>query len=183
MLIAFVDAESDFGAGLLKSIESEIRIVPEATVALWRRRLGDAIALNGGRVERWVRNDLLAEREAAKMHPGVRRALRVVRNEIASRDDLSLERMAAVAKLSPSRFMHVFTESVGVPLRPYIRWLRLQIACSEMTRGAKVADAAHRAGFADAAHLTRTLRQMMGMTPGELVGRRSPARVALPADK
>jgi AraC-like DNA-binding protein len=74
--------------------------------------------------------------------------------------------------------MHVFTASVGVPLRPYILWLRLQVACGEMMRGASIAGAAQRAGFSDAAHLNRTLRRMMGMTPGELMHRRAATRAA-----
>jgi AraC-like DNA-binding protein len=108
----------------------------------------------------------------------VRRVLRVVREEIGTRDDFSLEEMARIAGLSPSRFMHVFTASVGVPLRPYILWLRLQVACGEMIRGTSIAGASQRAGFADAAHLTRTLRRMMGMTPGELIRRRAETRAA-----
>jgi AraC-like DNA-binding protein len=65
--------------------------------------------------------------------------------------------------------MHVFTESVGVPIRPYIRWLRLQRACGEMMKGATVTQAAHRAGFADAAHLSRTARRLMGTKPRDLI--------------
>jgi AraC-like DNA-binding protein len=86
--------------------------------------------------------------------------------------------MAKVAGLSPSRFMHVFTEAVGVPLRPYILWLRLQRACGALMRGASIIAAAQRSGFADAAHLTRTVRRMLGMTPGEIVQRRAQVRAA-----
>ncbi len=178
VLLAFVDPESSLGAALSANIESEISIVPESTVSGWRRHLGDPAALTGGRVEPWVRNHLLLERRAPKIHPAVRRVLRTVREEIGSKDVFSLERMAAIAGLSQSRFMHVFTESVGVPLRPYIRWLRLQMACGEMMRGASVMEAAHRSGFSDAPHLSRTLRRMMGMTPGELLERRSAVRAA-----
>ena len=60
----------------------------------------------------------------------------------------------------------------------HIRWLRLQMACGEMMRGASVMEAAHRSGFSDAPHLSRTLRRMMGMTPGELLQRRSAVRAA-----
>jgi AraC-like DNA-binding protein len=70
--------------------------------------------------------------------------------------------------LSPSRFMHAFTESVGVPIRPYILWLRLQRAACDLIDGATVTSAAHRAGFSDAAHLTRTFRRMLGATPSQL---------------
>jgi AraC-like DNA-binding protein len=64
--------------------------------------------------------------------------------------------------------MHAFTESVGVPVRPYILWLRLQRAACDLKDGASVTSAAHRAGFSDAAHLTRTFRRMLGVTPSDL---------------
>jgi len=72
--------------------------------------------------------------------------------------------------------MHVFTRSVGVPLRPYVRWLRLQRAAAELTTGSSVTDAAHAAGFADAAHLTRTFREMFGATPSAIAARARRAR-------
>ena len=91
--------------------------------------------------------------------------LEYLRESLAEAEDLSLPTLARIAALSPSRFMHAFTESVGVPLRPYLLWLRLQRAAAELTGGASVTDAAHRAGFSDSAHLTRTFRRMLGATP------------------
>ena len=57
-------------------------------------------------------------------------------------DDLSLKTLAGIAGLSPSRFMHAFTESVGVPVRPYILWLRLQRAACDLKMKPSVARAA-----------------------------------------
>lgn len=178
VLLAFVDAESDLGAALLQKIESDITVLQDATVSSWRSHLGDPATLTGAQVEPWIRNQLLPDRYEPKLHPAVRRVLRIIREEIGTRDEFRLEEMAQAGRLSPSRFMHVFTASVGVPLRPYILWLRLQMACGEMMRGASIADAAQSAGFSDAAHLSRTLRRMMGMTPGELLQRRAETRAA-----
>lgn len=68
--------------------------------------------------------------------------------------------------------MHVFTASVGAPLKPYLLRLRLQRAAGELVRGASATQAAHAAGFADTAHMTRTFRRMLGTTPSELAPRR-----------
>ena len=70
--------------------------------------------------------------------------------------------------LSPSRLGHLFSRTVGLPLRRYLLWLRLQDALGEMAAGASVTDAAHGAGFADGAHLSRTCRRMFGVTPSGL---------------
>src|SRR5437764_223248 len=86
-------------------------------------------------------------------------------------DDLSLRKLASIAGLSRSRLMHAFTESVGTPLRPYILWLRLQLACRELAGGLNITETAHRAGFSDGAHLTRTFRRMMGTTPRAIAQR------------
>ena len=176
ILLTFVDAESALGAALMKNVDSDINAVPEGTVSTWRRYLGDPGVLTPKRVEPWIRQQVLRDGRAPKIHPAVRRVLRVAREEIIHRGDLSLERLASVAKLSPSRLMHVFTESVGVPIRPYFRWLRMQIAIGQMMGGAKIAEAADRAGFSDAAHLARTIRRLMGMTPGELIRRHADDR-------
>jgi AraC-like DNA-binding protein len=178
ILLTFVDPESDLGSALLEKITLPISVVEESTVKTWRNALGNPKTLTAARVDPWIRSHLLSGRRMPKLHPKVRRALKVIREEMATKRRFSLQHMAAAAGLSPSRFMHVFTESVGVPVRPYILWLRLQHACGEMMNGSTVTQAAHRSGFSDAAHLTRTVRRMMGTTPGDLVRRRPATRAA-----
>jgi AraC-like DNA-binding protein len=80
----------------------------------------------------------------------------------------TLEALAAAAHLSPSRFRHLFVEAVGMPLRTYLLWRRLLRAWEQQMRGASVTDAAHAAGFADAAHLSRTCRAMIGFPPSAM---------------
>ncbi len=121
VLIGFFSAESDIGASLSEGIDGEIRCVPAHQVARWRAVLGPAP--NEARVERWLIKFLMPRKRGVALHPGVRRVLSYLGEPRAVFDDLSLKTLAAVAGLSPSRFMHAFTESVGVPVRPYILWL------------------------------------------------------------
>src|SRR5215469_8320748 len=174
VLIGFVDSESELGAALRERIEGDISCISEIQVARWRAALGRKPT--EARVERWVRTELLDQRRPVKIHPGVRLVLKQLRKKLSVSDDFSLKALASISGLSQSRFMHVFTESTGVPLRPYVLWLRLQRACCDLMGGASVTAAAHSAGFSDAAHLTRTFRRMLGMTPTDLALRKRMSR-------
>ena len=131
------------------------------------------------RVERWVRTELLHGRRPVKIDLRVNRVLKYVREKLGISDDFSLKTLAGISGLSQSHFMHIFTESVGVPLRPYILWLRLQRAACDLIDGSSVTSAAHSAGFSDGAHLTRTFRRMLGMTPTDLALRKRGATAVL----
>lgn len=77
--------------------------------------------------------------------------------------------LAALADISPSRFSHWFVEQTGLPLRSYRKWLRLEMALHRLVQGYSLTDAAHGAGFADSAHLSRTFRDMFGMSPTSMM--------------
>ncbi len=78
---------------------------------------------------------------------------------------MTLAGAAGKAALSPGRFRHLFVEQTGQSFRSYQLWMRLQRAVDAISKGLTATDAAHAAGFADAAHLTRTFRRMMGIAP------------------
>lgn len=78
---------------------------------------------------------------------------------------IRLSEAAAIAALSPGRFRHLFVAEIGVTFRSYVLWLRLQHALQTGLRGASWTEAAHEAGFADLAHLSRTFRRMLGISP------------------
>jgi AraC family transcriptional regulator len=94
------------------------------------------------------------------------RAVSYIRSHIDS--ELTLETVAAEAFLSPSRFRHLFVEQTGMALRPYILWRRFLRVWELLMAGETLSAAAHRAGFADAAHLTRTSRRMFGFPPSAI---------------
>ena len=82
---------------------------------------------------------------------------------------ISLEDAAAIAFLSPDRFAHLFKEQMGLPFRKYVLWRKLTRATVAIGAERTIADAAHAADFSDAAHLTRTFYQMIGMAPSALM--------------
>lgn len=81
---------------------------------------------------------------------------------------VALEDVAAYVFLSPGRFRHLFVEQTGMGLRPYVLWRRFILAWDQLAKGESVSTAAHRAGFADSAHFTRTSNQMFGFPPSLL---------------
>jgi AraC-like DNA-binding protein len=176
VMIAFVDAESELGAALSAPTESRVAPIPVGTVAEWRAQLGKPASITAARVEPWVTQTLLRERRPQSIDHRVKRVLRALPDKLAEAEVVSLTAVAASVRLSPSRFLHLFTTSVGVPLRPYVLWLRLQCGARELARGTSVADAAYAAGFSDAAHFTRTFRRMIGATPSQVLRRGLAAR-------
>lgn len=80
-----------------------------------------------------------------------------------------VKEIAAEVDLSESRFSHLFTEHVRVPVRRYLLWLRLRDALHLLASADSLTEAAHSAGFADSSHLTRTFRTALGIAPTDLV--------------
>lgn len=80
-----------------------------------------------------------------------------------------VKEIAAEVDLSESRFSHLFTEFVRVPVRRYLLWLRLRDVLHMLASAETLTEAAHNAGFADSAHLSRTFRTALGIAPTDLV--------------
>ena len=116
LLLLFVNAESDMGAVLAERIEREIACVPARQVARWRAVLG--LTPDDARAERWLTTFLPRRERGTEIDPGVQRVLESSSRATGCVRRLSLKTLAGIAALSPSRFMHAFTESVGVPVRP-----------------------------------------------------------------
>jgi AraC-like DNA-binding protein len=77
----------------------------------------------------------------------------------------SLPSLAADVGLSPQRLRVLARDQLGMPLARWRVWTRLRRATEALQAGQSLADAASTAGFADQAHLTRQMREMMGLTP------------------
>ncbi|MBI3241269.1 MAG: AraC family transcriptional regulator [Chloroflexi bacterium] len=101
-----------------------------------------------------------------EIHRHIEKALELIRELPIKK--VSLKTIADGVHLSQSRFATLFKQNIGIPFRRYLMWQRLMEAIKQVTSGASLTDAAHESGFADSAHLSRTFKQMFGMTMAEL---------------
>lgn len=90
-------------------------------------------------------------------------------NTHLARQTITTEDVAARVHLSPSRFMHLFSEQIGIPVRKYILWQRLRRVLLLLAAGShNLTRAAHKAGFTDSSHMNRTFSTMFGITPSKI---------------
>jgi AraC family transcriptional regulator len=81
--------------------------------------------------------------------------------------ELSLDRLAAVAHVSPFHFARLFKHSTGLPPHQYVIARRVERA-KELLREPDrlaLADVATEVGFADQSHFTRHFKRLVGVTP------------------
>ena len=176
-LVIFIDPESDVGAALRPALPGPVRFISRAERAELVHGVEDPRSFASTDAYAWARRaattlGLTLRESRPVLHPGVRELLARLR-ESGVEDDTSLEALARSVGLSPGRLMHVFTESVGIPLRSYLAWLRVQRSACAILAGASLTEAAHVAGFADAAHMSRTFKRRLGFRPSALRGMRS----------
>jgi AraC-like DNA-binding protein len=171
-VIIFFDPETDLGAALRPALAGRLRLTSREERAELVRGIEGPESFASVDAHEWVRRAattlaLTLHQSMPSLHPAVRTLLGRLRQS-GLEDDTSLEGLAHALGLSASRLMHVFTESVGIPLRPYLAWLRVQRAACAILADASVTEAAQLAGFADAAHLSRTFKRRLGFPPSAL---------------
>lgn len=81
---------------------------------------------------------------------------------------LSVTEAAGIAFLSESRFMSVFRQQTGLAFRNYLLMQKLVHGVHFLEKSGSFTEAAHAAGFADAAHFTRTFTRNTGMNLKDL---------------
>ncbi|MGQ0507197.1 MAG: helix-turn-helix domain-containing protein [Myxococcaceae bacterium] len=175
ILLCFLDPESEAGRALVPLVGDGVRVL-SATERDAIAAGFDPMAIMGAGGAEWIRGVVTtlggSPRSARTVHPRVKKLLRALR-ELPPDADLSLERLARDVSLSPGRLMHAFTESIGIPLRPYLAWVRLQRAASAIVTGTPLSQAALDSGFSDSAHMSRAFRSMLGLPPSALRPRKA----------
>jgi AraC-like DNA-binding protein len=172
-VVIFVEPETRDGRALVERYlqqgiaELPAAVLGDAPAALFRawheHRSRDAITEAARHVVRVLTGGAAP---VAVADERVLRAIAYIKAHLSQ--PITLERVAEEACLSPSRFRHLFVEETGMAFRPYVLWRRFVRVWELTMANASLSTAAHEAGFADAAHLSRTSRQMFGFPPSAL---------------
>jgi AraC-like DNA-binding protein len=156
--VVFTSAEVDLAHRfLLRAARAEdpFELSERATLLLWR------IVQEGATVRtRAVRPGTAAMRK---------HAVDQVRQLLALRPTLGLIELANVVAISPHHLSRIFSAATGESISRFRNRVRVRIAVELLTDGeSNLARLAAELGFADHAHLTRTVRRETGTTPSAL---------------
>ncbi len=102
----------------------------------------------------------------ASIDPRITRALAEI--ESSENLNMTLGQLIENSGLSESRFRHLFSTQVGMSLKSYLLWTKLQRAIQSLATDSSLTRASHAAGFSDSAHLSRTFRRVFGLAPTDL---------------
>jgi AraC-like DNA-binding protein len=91
----------------------------------------------------------------------IERAIDVLHERLG--EAVTMSEIAKAVHLSPERFRHLFLDETGIRFRPYVLWLRLELAVASYAAGNSLTEASHAGGFADSAHFSRTFKRMFGV--------------------
>lgn len=169
--VIFIEPETPEGKALTALLNGNIRYLDAAAVHDASRKLDLAWRTHKSAQQvTAVCMQLVQElAQVSSREPADPRVLAVV-EYLHERVDqqVTLAQAAAVAHLSPSRLRHLFVAETGMPLRTYVLWRRLLHVWTLLMQGETLSGAAHAAGFADSAHLSRTSRKMFGLAPSAM---------------
>jgi len=115
----------------------------------------------------WVTGGLAYTPAAPDRDQRIRRVL----EHIASPQDrqFAARDLAEIACLSEDHFLHLFSRTVGLPLRRYILWRRILATVEAISSGSDLTKAAGQGGFSDSAHFSRVFRANFGLAPSAVL--------------
>jgi AraC family transcriptional regulator len=169
--VLFIEPETAEGRALATRLDGKLELLDADAVAVCASRLERAWRIEqSAEAVKAVCRQLIGElSQTSPREPSDPRILAAVEAIRAKGEQaVSLGEVAQAAHLSPSRFRHLFVEQTGMPLRTYVLWRRLLHVWELLMQGETLSGAAHAAGFADSAHLSRTARKMFGLPPSLL---------------
>ena len=182
ILALYLEPESDEYQPLIQPLLTDVAdaLVPLTVSAAGLTLLRSLFAAGGNADMAWSSSQIAlglgsSAARPVERDPRIEQVVDIIRSE-PSRSH-AVEPLAAAVHISPSRLIHLFREQVGIPIRRFTVWSRLRQVVHLAVSGATLTEAAHAAGFSDAAHMSNTFRQMFGFAPSVLFTARVPKDV------
>lgn len=102
----------------------------------------------------------------------LRQALEFINDQLDQ--ELSLAELAALVHLSPYYFTRLFKQAVGIAPHQYVILQRVEAAKQLLAnRDLTIAQVAAQVGFADASHLSRHFKRLVGLASQEFQRRKN----------
>jgi AraC-like DNA-binding protein len=95
---------------------------------------------------------------------------------------IGLEKLADEIGLSPSRLSHLFSKEMGLSIKQYLLWQKLNHAVFKIGAGRSMLEAATEAGFSDGSHFSRTFRNTFGMPPSQILRKKESVHIISDTD-
>lgn len=122
------------------------------------------LAIEGLALELLAEGARLCSKGIGTLPPWLRQAREMIFEHFP--EALKLTQIAAEVGVHPVYLATAFRQKFGVSIGEFIRRLRVEHACAELTKGELSLSAiALQAGFVDQSHFSKTFKSYMGMTP------------------
>jgi AraC-like DNA-binding protein len=172
LAIYYVDGSCEEGRVLSEWLAGEMARALPSDVAQLRRVVEAALAEPSSSALPLLRRRVSEVLQCAapgspRGDPAIAKATALLEESLAS--PLPVPELARRVNLRQRELSARFRSETGLTIRRYVLWVRLKAALSSLAEQRTLTEAAHAAGFADAAHLSRTFVQMFGVSPSESV--------------
>lgn len=144
---------------LVPDISGQLESFVSSKIPLFNRD-GNCIGIAG------VRRPVHPTRSDVRHESGIQAAVRVINERFA--ESLEINRLASLAQLSHSQFNRRFRAIYRMSPSTYLQRVRVHEASRRLIKGAQSAsEIALETGFYDQAHMSRTFKKVLGVTPTE----------------
>jgi AraC-like DNA-binding protein len=114
--------------------------------------------------------DQVRDVTSALIPPAPKLSRHVVRTleMLAADPKVRLQTISRATGVTPGRLSHLFSHAIGMDMRRYRLWVKLRRSLGAADAGGTFDERARRAGFTDAAHLSRSISEVFGGTASQL---------------
>lgn len=165
----YINPHTRLGKSINSRSTSNLLMLTRKSSALLLKYFDNSLGnhLTESDIKSFLNETLLGEAtsEAAEIFHDERIRKIVDHIESAPNYDVRFADLLRICNLSESRLIHLFKAEIGITIRKYILWRRVQKALAAMCSGRSIRQSAQQAGFTDAAHFNRTFVSMFGLNP------------------